>query len=559
MKNKILISILALIFISAFAVMLYSSKQTSQTTDEGVHLMAGLTYLKEGDFRLDPEHPPLLKELAAVPLLFQKDLHYQLDGYWQKAGTFYYDSWQEARILGNQLFYEMGNNPEKLLFWSRLPFILLTLCLGAVAYFWARNNYGKKAGVLAAFLTLFCPTILAHGILVNTDLGLTLFFVLTVYFWGKFLKTVNWRVSWPNLVLCGLFFGLAMASKYTAAILVLIIIILAIIKIVIDKQFNFRKYIGGFVFILFSGYFVVWATYGFSVASAPHIAGTLANEVNYWSNGQVGIAPIYEQVFKQLQPIMTPSEYFKGLFLLFTHAVGGHGAYLMGMNSNTGWWYYFPVAIFFKTPIPVFVLLVISITGYKKVKAKESFDEYLLIVPIVIFLLFSMSSRANLGVRHILPIMPLLFIFIAKSVNLIDFRKINWKSIGFGLLMVWYLVTAFLAYPNYIAYFNEFAGGSSNGHKILTDSNLDWGQDIYRIQDYIEKNKIAPSYIVYPWDSDSALTYYKINYPLLTPENTSAKGHIIMSATYYETEAYSWLKQYPKTQITPGVFDIEIK
>jgi len=547
--------ILILIFGISFLLMVFAAKQTSQTTDEAVHLFAGYTYLKERDFRLDPEHPPLLKELGALPLLFQKDLHFQIDGLWQKTGTFYYDSWQETRLLSEQFLYELGNNPGKLLFFSRLVFIFLTMILGMFIYHWSRKIYGDKAGLLALFLTLFFPNILAHGILVNTDLGLTLFSFGTIYFFGKYLKHANWY----DLILSGLFLGLALASKYTAMILIPILIILAIIKIIQEKKFSMAKYIGGIFLISIISVLIIWASYGFNLHPAPKISGTLTSEINFWSNTQVTLSPYFEQIFNQLRPVLFPDQYFKGLILIFRHALGGHGAYLLGMTSNTGWWYYFPAAILFKTPIPIFILITLTIIGWKKIKSKDIFDEYLLLVPIIIFLLFSMASKADLGIRHILPIFPFLFIFISKSINLIDFKKYNWKTIGFSALILWYLLSAILSYPNYIAYFNEFVGGSKNGYKILTDSNLDWGQDIYRIKDYIVNMKITPSYIVYPWDSDSALEYYDINYPLLKPENTGAKGHIIMSATYYNTEAYKWLHKYPYKQITPGVFYIEIK
>ncbi|MBM2820877.1 MAG: repeat-containing protein, partial [Candidatus Berkelbacteria bacterium] len=101
---------------------------------------------------------------------------------------------------------------------------------------------------------------------------------------------------------------------------------------------------------------------------------------------------------------------------------------------------------------------------------------------------------------------------------------------------------------------NEFAGGSKNDYKILVDSNLDWGQDLYRIKQYIDNHKISEGYIYYPWDGDSALEYYGINLKPLPADYTNIKGKVIIAATYYQYLKLDWINKYPYEQITPGVF-----
>lgn len=572
--TKVLKIILGAIFILAFGLLVFSARANSQTTDEAIHLFAGYTYLTKADFRLDPEHPPFIKELTALPIIFVKNIQVKYDTLWQTAGNFYYDSWQEARALGDSFFYNWGNNPDQLLFLGRLVTIFLTLILGCVAYLWAKKLYGAKAGVLAAFLVLFFPNILAHGQLVNTDLGLTLFMFVAVYFWGEYLK----KLSWQNLALAGLFSGLAMASKFTAIILFVILFVLALLKVISERK-KLGKIIGGYILILAMTFVVVWSSYGFSLQAPPIIHEGLSEKVNFeiahfdkfyksfdvFSSDEIMAVPSnYNNIYAFFRPILIPADFFKGFVFVATHALGGHGSYLLGMHSNTGWWYYFPVTILFKTPIPIFVLLGLTIIYRKKLKVKNivdksgDFDELLLILPPIIYFALAMYSKADLGVRHILPIFPFVLTYIAKTANLIDFKKFKVPTIIIAVSLLWYLLSVILAYPNYMAYFNEFAGGQKNGHKILTDSNLDWGQDIYRIKNYIEKNNIDISYMVYPWDGQSALDYYGLNYPELKPENQNARGNVIISATYYETEAYSWIKKYPMQQITPGVFIVNI-
>ena len=555
--TKMLKIILVAVFILSFGLLVFSARANSQTTDEAIHLFAGYTYLSQGDFRLDPEHPPFLKELSALPLIFVKNIQIKYDDLWQNAGVFYYDSWKEARILGDDFFYNWGNNPDQLLFLGRLVTIFLTLILGYFAYFWAKKLYGPKAGVMASFLVLFFPNILAHGQLVNTDLGLTLFIFIAVYFWGEYLK----KMSYLSLALTGLFCGLAMASKFTAIMLFVILFILALVKFIMERK-NLGKIVGGYILILAMTFIVVWASYGFSFAVPPKPAVSLSNELTNWVKHNV--PDTHDSLFEQVRPLMAPDYFYKGFAMVTRHAVGGHGSYLLGMNSNTGWWYYFPVTILFKTPIPIFILLGLVIVYRKKLKAKDlsikndDFDELLLILPPIIYLAFAMYSKADLGIRHILPIFPFVLTYIAKTANLVDFKKFKIPTIIIAVSLVWYLFSAFIIYPNYIAYFNELSGGPKNGHKILTDSNLDWGQDIFRIKKYMDENHLDHVYLVYPWDGDRALNYYGINFTPLLPDDRVFKGKAVISATYYETDVYDWLKQYPMEQITPGVFLVDI-
>ncbi|OGD56954.1 hypothetical protein A2V71_03130 [Candidatus Berkelbacteria bacterium RBG_13_40_8] len=542
--------ILASIFFLSAILMIVSARLDSVTTDEGVHLFAGYTYLNQSDFRLDPEHPPLLKELGALPLLFQKNVTISLDDLWDKAGNFYHDSWRETRALSDKFIAE---NSESIIFISRLVFILLTLGLGAFGYFWSKKLYGEKAGIFTAFLVLFFPNILAHGRLINTDLGLTLFIFITIYFWGKFLK----QPIISNTILSGLFLGLVLASKFTGIIILPILLILVIIKLILQKSWkSWLKYLLGLITVGVIAYLIIWGTYGFSIQAPPKISQGLAAEINTWAPYETPDS--FDKIFKKVRPILIPNYFYKGLAMVGIHAAGGHSSYLLGQTSGTGWWYYFPVAIFFKTPIPIFILLFLSVFYFKKIRAKDIFDEYLLIIPVVIFLAFAMYSKADLGIRHILPVFPFLFVFISKTINLINFKKLSYATIVFALLIAWYLISAIISFPNYIAYFNEFADGSKGGYKILTDSNLDWGQDVFRIKSYVEKNQITDYYLVYGWDGEQYLHKNELNYKTLLPDE-NVRGKIIISASSLVGEpGYSWLKEYPRTQITPGVFLITV-
>ncbi|MBM2820838.1 MAG: repeat-containing protein, partial [Candidatus Berkelbacteria bacterium] len=453
------IIILILLFTFSFCLLFYSSNKNSLTTDEGVHLFAGYTYLtKNGPhaFRLDPEHPPIIKELAALPLLFIKNIKTPMDGLWAKTNLFYYDAWRETRTISENFLYNSGNNPEQLKLLARMPLILLTLGLGLCVFFWSKKLYGTKAGIFAAFLILLMPSVLAHGPLINTDLGLTLFFFLAVYFWCRFLREFTWK----NLIFVGFFMGLAFSSKFTSVILLPVIVFLTFIKKVLynGKSQSWLKYFLGIIAALIISMIFVWATYGFNTSIPPKPAESPSTNIR--SEPGFMAPTTFDKIFEKVRPVLAPAQFFKGLILVGKHAVGGHSSFLLGQSGFQGWWYYFPVAIFYKTPIPFFAFLILSIIYTQKLKSKDNFEEMAILVSSVIFLFVSMFSKADLGVRHILPIFPFLCVFASKSINLIDFSKM--KLLGaqkfkliptliFIILILWYLFTAVKTYPNYIA------------------------------------------------------------------------------------------------------------
>ena len=408
------------------------------------------------------------------------------------------------------------------------------------------------------------PSILAHGRLINTDLGLTLFLFLTVYFWTKLFK----KFSWFDFGFSGLFLGLSLASKYTAIMVIPILIILALAKIFFNKN-NAKQiliYVGSFFGPLIIGFIIVWATYGFSPEVPPKPIDSLSSNINLWTN--LNIPDKFDSLFAKVRPIMFPADFYKGFFLVGRHALAGHGSYLLGQTSNTGWWYYFPVAIWYKTPIPFFIFLILAVVFWRKLRAKNRFDEFALLAVPLIFLIISMFSKADMGIRHILSIFPFLAVLASRSINLVDFSAIkiiknNSKklipALGFLILILWYLYSAVASYPNYLTYFNGAAGGPKNGYKILGDSNLDWGQDIFRIKKYLDENNIQDGYILYPWNGDQALEYYGINLkPLPWEGGENLKGYAVVSTTYYQLADLRWLDQYPREQITPGVLIFKI-
>jgi len=181
------------------AVSLLNAKNDGATYDEVAHIPASYSYLSEHDMRLNPEHPPLLKDLAGLPLQFL-DLNFDTT----------HSSWTTDNVADNQwnagrkFLYGSGNDPDRVIFWSRVPFILLALALGLFIFRWTKEIASIPAALLALALYAFNPNVLGHNHLVTTDLGIAAFITFSFYYFLKFIK----QPSWKNVFLAGLFLGL---------------------------------------------------------------------------------------------------------------------------------------------------------------------------------------------------------------------------------------------------------------------------------------------------------------------------------------------------------------
>lgn len=496
MKKYIFVAIVLLAL--EFSVQISLSLSDSQTTDEGVHLSAGYTYLTRRDFRFNPEHPPLVKELAALPLLFAKLNVPEDSKYWDKAGDFFYDSWRENRQFGEELLYGLGNDAAKILLLSRIPMIAITVILGVAIFIISSRFWGAKGGLISLSLFVLDPLILGHGHLVTTDIAVSLGYLLAVYCFWLFLN----HPSWKNVVLLGLAVGLAELAKFTAIIifpsfLVLFLVFLMQNKIKLKET---GKILGKLAVALLIVLLVISCGYFFT---------------------QKGML----------------REYFKGLSMVFYHAGTGHSSFLLGETSKTGWWYYFPVLYFLKTPIPTLILVMLGTIF--ALKDKTNFKRNLFIgLAALLFLGFAMTSKANLGLRHIMPIMPIFFV-LAGSLAQAKIRCIQYIAAG---AVVWLAVIFLFSYPYYFSYFNEFAGGAKNGYKVANDSNLDWGQDILRIKNYLSERGIENAFIDYSWDGDLSLDYYNIPHSPNKVLDNNFEGYAVISATSLQLDIYKWLR-----------------
>jgi len=481
------------LLLALFAQAAFAAARLSLTTDEGLHITSGYSILRTGDFRLIEEHPPLVKMLAALPLLLVPDLPDPrgLPGWESDAAT--PDTVQLVRVMKHWL--QPYRPFDGVVYAARVPIILLSLLLGAVVFRWAADLAGSWAGVTALALYAFDPNILAHSSVAAIDLGATACIFFASYTFWRALR----RPSRVHIVMAGVTLGLAQAVKISAVILIPQFIVLAYLRALTEDSALFSRSpvriwihgvgrstmllrVGLVVCMIFALALVsLWAVYGFEFRTPPgwHV------------------------------PIPAASHLIPLKRVLHDTSTG-RTTFLMGQYSERGWWYYFPVAFAIKTPLPTLIFLAwalgFSIKGWVS-RSKErgvrcrmqdtSIWWNLGLFPVIYFGVAIFSSF-NIGYRHLLPILPFIFVFIAVQVTGRRSQDMGRKSVTLSprylvtlSLLVWCVIEAAMIWPHDLAYFNEVVGGPDGGYRYLVDSNLDWGQAWKELKAYMDAHGIA--------------------------------------------------------------------
>ena len=526
----LIVFVLLLIFFIQAAT---SVLKRSNTWDESGHLLSGYAYLKNGIDYLEPSHPVLGRLIPALPLIFF-DLRFEPDkvSAQNAPGSNFYP-------YSLKFLFENNTDGKKLLFYSRLSMIALGILLGVYIFIWARMLYGNMGGLLAIFLYVLCPNILAHAGLVTTDFPLTAFFFIALYY----LYLLTERISIFRILLVGIALGLAFTAKYSALLLSLPYMA-AFLYLFLKKDIDISKGLSVykknilipavFVLILLTSYLTIWSVYGFDYRADILDAKSeqeIEKTVFKWEENKTKSAVLNKALDSIRYFHILPESYIYGLYRFLSRADEGHAAFLMGEYSGHGWWYYFLMAFLIKTPIPVLYLFLGALLFLVRYKNKAS-TVIFLIVPVMLLFFVSTRQHINIGLRHILPIYPLIYVLIGGLININISRK-RLDGIILTLAMTWSVWTSINIYPYYLAYFNEFIGGPQNGYKYLVDSNLDWGQDLPGLKEYMDRNSIKKIKLSYFGFSDPA--YYGINYKYL-PSYSIPEPHI--ERYYIPAEGY---------------------
>lgn len=512
--------IVAAILTFMFAVSTLNAKNDSATFDEVAHIPASYSYVTQHDTRLNPEHPPLIKDLAGLPLLF---LNLNFDTslpFWTGDLPGRWDEGQWS--AGRHLLYEAGNDPNQIIFWSRMPIVLLSLVLGLFLFRWGKEIAGVGAGLFALTLYAFDPNILGHNHFVTTDLGIAAFFTFSFYYFLKFIK----HPSWKNVFLGGLFLGLLLVSKFSSIVALpvfgLTLFVYALVKNNREGEntwktrlLNLGSYLIKGIVAFSVAAIVIWVVYKANNFAMPKEA--LDQTIDFFfaaddTNPKAAYTNKILHTLNQSSLTRPWANYMFGPAWMFKRVSGGNGAYFMGQVGN-GFKSYFPIVFSIKETLP-FILLVLfamfytlkqsastffgSISSWQKSKEalgkflRFSVSYYTMFIFITLYAFSSITGGLNIGFRHLFPILPFAYILTTRKIfgfarnKHLATKRAFW--IPASLLLVWIISIPILSYPSYTSYFNESIGGSKNGYKYVTDSNTDWGQDLNRLNIWINQH-----------------------------------------------------------------------
>jgi len=258
MSDKTTNIVAGLILAFVFVISFFAVKGDSLTMDELPHLSAGYSYLTQKDMRLNPEHPPLLKDLAALPLLFIRDIKFPAE----------VKSWQEEINgqwdFGREFLFRSGNPADQMIFWGRIPMILILILLGFFLFKWAKELFGNKAALLSLIFFALSPTFLAHGSLITTDVGAAAGILIASYYFLKALQSPNKK----NIIIAGLAFGLAQLLKFSVILLVPLFGFLALVWW-LQKKGALKQTIKTLILVFLIGFLLIWPVYQYHTLNYP--------------------------------------------------------------------------------------------------------------------------------------------------------------------------------------------------------------------------------------------------------------------------------------------------
>ncbi len=541
------VAALAIICAASFGLMLWASQTDSAIMDEQAHIPAGYGYVRMLDYRLNPEHPPLVKALAMLPvMLFVRPSFPVANPAWTSQVN---SEW----AMGYEFLYNSGNDANAIVRVGRIMPILLAILAIVLVWFLARRTLGPLWALLPAFLFGLDPAVLANGHYVTTDMGAAFGIVLSLIFFLRFVDDPSRR----NLWYAGLAFGIAQLTKFSAPLLGPFYIFLGIVLWLRDVLPSWRTterarrmrifwrrfgwwagrvalvFIIGYAVIVYPVYFLftsgepiakqasdTQAILG-SFAGGPGPAGQICHGMRCLADADIAMSQHYVT-----RPI---AQYMLGILMVLQRVDGGNTIYFLGKVQETGGWIYFPALFLLKEPLPTLIIVLIGILlaawwtlramrrrardatteGTGRIRAwcrqfgeyiDDHFTQFSLASFIALYWGYSMHSPLNIGIRHLMPTIPLIFILAAGAwrswVMRFDLSSIGAAARSAGtalakyaflvLLLAWFALEVLFTAPYFLSYFNELGGGTWGGYHFVTDSNYDWGQDLLRLQAFVD-------------------------------------------------------------------------
>ena len=461
-----------------------SAKRDSVSWDESQHLYSGWLSWERGDFGYNPEVPPLIKMWDALPLLHRE---IKMPAY--TGGEFK----KEGFVLGQRFL--AGNGMDRTLIPARMMASLLTLLLAVTIYFCAKEMFGSNAALFALLLFCFDPNFLAQGAFVTTDVGASLTMLAAVFAFYRYVK----RPSTGRMILVGVAVALAMTAKFTGVFLPLVLGMIALADLLWcrpsrgTEMASARQITLTLAVASLIGVAWIWVLYHLRYAARP--APLRLDPTSQVYLQRLG-SPLVRWVMATVNRLhLLPEAYLYGLADTEISS-SSLPSYLFGRTYAGAPHWYFPAALLIKSTLPFLMLLGVTVVVASGREWKARREIAFLGIPSLFLFVLSSSSAMGIGYRHLFPMLPLLYILVAGCAAYLIARKPKY-AYAFGALLLWQVLTTEMARPGLMAYANEAWGGPSRTHLYLSDSNVDWGQQLKDVKRYTESHANEPCYFAY--------------------------------------------------------------
>jgi len=503
-------ALVALLLTVHLVLAMTSMAQKSATYDEPVKVLGGHVVWHERDFRISPQSAVLTHYLAGLGLMAADYTPPDLESpHWRRV---------QPNFLADRFFFGQGNDPEALMWATRIPMVLFSVLGGLVVYLLARRGCGRWGGLLALVFYAASPTILAHARLVTSDLPLAVLFLAAIAgAWALMHRVTPGRVAWVVAA-----FAIGALAKFSAVLLAPMAVVLLLARVARGGAVSWR--VGPWrgrrrgrvavglhaaAVVLLAGLSAwggVWTAYGFRHSVSPQ--GT-RHEVDMMFDRQAEVVanergdPKIDLALWLGDTGILPEACSYGLAFVF-HFSLKRNTFLAGEYSLTGDPAFFPIAFAIKTPPTLMIGLVAALLGlgltWRRVQERfggvslgrvwrSLYRAWPLWTVAVVYMAVALRSNLNIGHRHMLPVYPVLFVACGVAAGLGRWDTPAWRRVAGGgvvVLAVAHLGLAVWVWPHYLAYFNSLVGGPAGGRQVLVDSSLDWGQDLPGLRDWLE-------------------------------------------------------------------------
>jgi hypothetical protein len=462
----------------------------SLTCDEvSHHIAAGYSYVKTGDYRMNPATPSLVRTLIGLPLL-SRDMRLPSD----------HISWQtnDSPVFGDLFLYEYNEFSHDIALYARMPVLALAVFTALLVFAWSRQLFGREAGFLALFLFTFSPSVLGNSGLAMADIGCGFFMLLSVYTLWNYIE----RRGVFRLLMAGMALGFAQASKHTAVILLPVAVTLLFLDAINAEKRSDRglKNAGALFVLLITAAISLWATYSFEMKPLLRYAPDVSEKIGYIRRAALSI-PLFggEKLadkmvyFARHVPIPLSSFAISLLGVANQVLVSGQPLYFLGDKYLKGRLFYYPLLALIKIPLPLVFLTLYSslagVLGYRK--RKDAVTEFSLWGTALLIMVSVSFSKVQGGIRYLIPAYPFVLIWVSGSVVLKGavrkYRRV--LILLFAILMIWYAAGTLRVFPHFLGYYNVLAGGPGGyAHRITHD--MDWGQDLIQLRRYCEEEGV---------------------------------------------------------------------